>query len=156
MDGKGLAGLVRQTQKHLYTAVNQFTEEHADFSPTPEMFNVKGQFRHIAQTVDWFREGAWGSGFDMDFEAHEKFAREECTFAEARKELDDAFNRLYAKLDTLSEEEANAPMEDNPIFGPLPCSMVIGAVTDHTAHHRGALTVYLRLLGVTPKMVYMD
>jgi hypothetical protein len=28
--------------------------------------------------------------------------------------------------------------------------------TDHTAHHRGALTVYSRLLGKVPKMPYAD
>jgi uncharacterized damage-inducible protein DinB len=31
---------------------------------------------------------------------------------------------------------------------------VILAQGDHTAHHRGALSVYLRLLGVVPPMVY--
>ncbi len=156
MDGKGLAGLVRQSQKHLYSIVDQFSEEHGDFAPTPDMFTVKAQFRHIAQTVDWLREGAWGSGFDMDFEKHAKDACAECTFAEARQELDDAFDRLYNLLEPMNEAEAHAPMADNPIFGPLPRSMVIGGVTDHCAHHRGALTVYLRLNGITPNMVYAD
>jgi len=37
-----------------------------------------------------------------------------------------------------------------------PRLVVIGAISDHTAHHRGALTVYARLLGKEPKMPYMD
>jgi uncharacterized damage-inducible protein DinB len=33
---------------------------------------------------------------------------------------------------------------------------VAGAITDHTAHHRGALTVYARLNGIVPPMAYME
>ena len=32
---------------------------------------------------------------------------------------------------------------------------VIEGIQDHTAHHRGALTVYSRLLGMTPSVPYM-
>jgi uncharacterized damage-inducible protein DinB len=33
---------------------------------------------------------------------------------------------------------------------------IFGAITDHTAHHRGALTVYARLAGAVPPMPYAD
>jgi uncharacterized damage-inducible protein DinB len=33
---------------------------------------------------------------------------------------------------------------------------IFGAITDHTAHHRGALTVYARLNGIVPPMPYME
>ena len=35
-------------------------------------------------------------------------------------------------------------------------SVVVSAITDHTAHHRGALTVYARVSGLVPPMPYMD
>jgi uncharacterized damage-inducible protein DinB len=41
-------------------------------------------------------------------------------------------------------------------MGGAPRLSVIGAISDHTAHHRGALTVYSRLLGKVPKLPYMD
>ncbi len=31
---------------------------------------------------------------------------------------------------------------------------MISAITDHTSHHRGALSVYARLLGKVPAMPY--
>ncbi len=31
---------------------------------------------------------------------------------------------------------------------------IVVPIVDHTAHHRGALTVYVRLLGKVPKMMY--
>ena len=33
---------------------------------------------------------------------------------------------------------------------------IISTITDHTAHHRGALTVYARVSGLVPPMPYMD
>jgi uncharacterized damage-inducible protein DinB len=41
-------------------------------------------------------------------------------------------------------------------MGGLPKHAIWTAVLDHTAHHRGALTVYSRLLGKVPAMPYMD
>ena len=33
---------------------------------------------------------------------------------------------------------------------------IFSGITDHTAHHRGALTVYARVQGIVPPMPYMD
>jgi uncharacterized damage-inducible protein DinB len=41
-------------------------------------------------------------------------------------------------------------------MGGLPRCTILNALTDHTAHHRGALSVYARLLGLVPPMPYMD
>ena len=41
-------------------------------------------------------------------------------------------------------------------MGGQPRLAIFGALTDHTAHHRGALSVYTRLLGKVPPMPYMD
>ena len=35
-----------------------------------------------------------------------------------------------------------------------PRAAVVGPIVDHTAHHRGALTVYARLLGKVAPMPY--
>ncbi|NJL28826.1 MAG: hypothetical protein HC897_13505 [Thermoanaerobaculia bacterium] len=40
-------------------------------------------------------------------------------------------------------------------MGGKPRAAIIGAIVDHTAHHRGTLTVYSRLLGYVPPMPYM-
>ena len=47
-----------------------------------------------------------------------------------------------------------------PITGEImtgaPKMSVVGGIVDHTAHHRGALAVYARLLGKEPKMPYAN
>jgi uncharacterized damage-inducible protein DinB len=47
-----------------------------------------------------------------------------------------------------------APIADGPVLGGAPRSAILAAMGDHTAHHRGALTVYARLRGKTPAMPY--
>ncbi|MFP6582212.1 MAG: DinB family protein [Candidatus Hydrogenedentota bacterium] len=41
------------------------------------------------------------------------------------------------------------------IMGSVPKHVVLGGIVEHTAHHRGALTVYTRLAGKVPAMPYM-
>jgi uncharacterized damage-inducible protein DinB len=48
------------------------------------------------------------------------------------------------------------PLPPGPVMGGMPRMAIVGAIQDHTAHHRGALTVYSRLCGHTPAMPYME
>jgi uncharacterized damage-inducible protein DinB len=56
----------------------------------------------------------------------------------------------------LTDAELLAALPEGPIMGGVPRMAVFGAINDHTAHHRGALTVYARLNGIVPPMPYMD
>jgi len=47
------------------------------------------------------------------------------------------------------------PMPEGPVLGGAPRIAIVSGITDHTAHHRGALTVYARLSGKVPPMPYM-
>ena len=148
--------VLQKQQQFLMNVVGDFTEEHADYKPTGEMMTVAQQVRHIARVTDWFREGAFGSGFNMDFESEAVEMMKPVTLEQAREELNRSFRELFERVGPLSHEEVSAPMAPNPILGECPKFVALNANGDHIAHHRGALTVYLRLLGMTPKMVYMD
>jgi len=43
--------------------------------------------------------------------------------------------------------------EADSVFG-APRAAVVSGIADHTAHHRGALSVYARLIGKEPPMPY--
>ena len=154
MDGNTAAEIVRNERKFLNNVLKDFKPENGDFRATDDMMTVTQQIRHIAVTAKWFREGAFGAGFDMDFEKLDATLKEPATLEEALAELDAVYDANIAFLESLSAEELQAPMSPNPLFGEAPRMAVISAEVDHTAHHRGALSVYLRLLGVTPTMVY--
>lgn len=154
MDGKTAAAMVGEERKYLNNILKDFTEENADYAPADGMMTVAQQVRHIAQTIGWFREGAFGEGFDTDFEAHQTEIRKPTTLAQSLDTLNAAYDDWIAFLEGLTEADLNAPMEKNEFFGTAPKAAVVTSCMDHTAHHRGALSVYLRMLSVTPTLVY--
>ncbi len=115
------------------------------------------QVAHAAHTIDWFIEGAFRpEGFDMDWEAQAKVNQSYASIEKARASFERAIASATARVTGLSDADLLAPLPEGPIMGGLPRIAIFGAITDHTAHHRGALTVYARLNGVVPPMPYMD
>jgi uncharacterized damage-inducible protein DinB len=76
------------------------------------------------------------------------------SLAEAKERLQQAFADAAAVIGAATDQQLFEPIPDKRIMeGAARCSIVSG-VTDHTAHHRGALAVYARLLGKEPPMPY--
>jgi uncharacterized damage-inducible protein DinB len=142
------------TLKFFERTIRCFSEADSLFRPQPEMMTVASHLAHVAQTVDWMREGGWGQGFDMDFESLSAETNKAVSFDAARVEVGAAFGRLRALLEKLSSDDLAQLLPANPILGECPRYHLIEAVVDHTAHHRGALSVYARLAGKTPDMPY--
>ena len=121
------------------------------------MFTVAQQVAHSAHTVDWFMKGAFAEGgFEMDFERIDKEIRAVTSLAAAREWWAKAIAEAHASVEAHSDADWMAPLAAGPIMGGQPRFSIFGALTDHSAHHRGALTVYSRLLGKVPAMPYMD
>jgi uncharacterized damage-inducible protein DinB len=155
MTGQEAAAIVRQERTHLMNILNAFPPDQGGFCPAPGMMTAAQQVHHLARTVRWFAAGAFGSGFDMDFEKMEADNRAEIAWDEAMRRINAAYDDFIAFLETLDAAELDVPIPENRVFPEgTPRSAVILAQGDHTAHHRGALSVYLRLLGVVPPMVY--
>jgi len=76
---------------------------------------------HVAQTVDWFMEGAFRpEGFDLDFEGHAQEVMKVQSLAEARAWLDRSFGAAIEKTATLSGAELMAQLPDGPVMGGAP------------------------------------
>ena len=130
-------------------------EKDSGFRPQDGMMTAAQQVAHAAQTLDWFVEGvSRPEGFDLDFEKHAKEVNAVTSLAAARAWLEKAYAKAIAYLRSKSEAELAAPLPAGPILGGQPTSDIVWAMVEHTAHHRGALTVYSRLLGKTPPMPY--
>ncbi len=150
-----LIGELRSTQQFFNKSSACLREEDSHFAPVEGMMTVAHQVAHVAFTVDWFVEGAFRpEGFDMDFEAHTKEIMKVTSLAEARAMVAAAFERAVQTIGSKSEAELAEPLPEGPVMGGLPKAAICGGITDHTAHHRGALTVYARLLGHVPEMPY--
>jgi uncharacterized damage-inducible protein DinB len=130
-------------------------EADSGFVPQQGMMPVAQQVAHAAQTIDWFIQGASRSeGFDLDFEKHANTLAGVTSLAAARQMLDSAYANAIQFLDSHSPEDLAKSLPPGPVMGGLPVSDVVWGIVEHTAHHRGALTVYTRLLGKVASMPY--
>jgi uncharacterized damage-inducible protein DinB len=149
--------LLKSSKEFFDRSTRPLTDEHSAYKPAEAMFSVVQQIAHTAQTVEWFFDGAFSpAGFDLDFEKGMREMSAVETVSEARAWLDRACARAIKEVSEKPWEEWETNMPDNPIMGPHPRYTILGGLLDHTAHHRGALTVYTRQLGLVPPMPYME
>jgi len=147
---------LKSTKEFFDRGTRCFDEANSTFTPFPEGYTVAQHVAHTAQTVDWFIEGAFSpKGMDADFEKHVADARKVTSLKDARAWLDRSFAAAIAKLEQTPMSELMKPIAPG-IMGGAPRMAIVGGIVDHTAHHRGALTVYARLAGKTPAMPYME
>jgi len=143
--------------KFFKKSISTLTESDSKFAPAEGLMTVAQQIAHVAQTFNWFIDGAFsGNGFNMDME---KLAIETNAFDSLEKAMaffEKAYSDFHATIKSKTDQELLAPLEDKSIMGDAPCVSIVNGVLDHTAHHRGVLTVYARLTGKTPPMPYMD
>lgn len=130
-------------------------EGDSAFRPQEGMMTVAQHVAHTAQTLDWFIQGvSRPEGFDLDFEKHMKDLAAVTSLSAARRMLETSFADAIAFLRGRTPEQLAQPLAPGPIMGGQPTSDIVWAMVEHTAHHRGALTVYSRLLGKVPQMPY--
>jgi uncharacterized damage-inducible protein DinB len=130
-------------------------EADSGFRPQEGTMTVAQQVAHTAQTLDWFVEGASRpEGFDLDFQKHAKALESATSLAAARQALETAYANAVRFLRSTTSEDLARPLPPGPVMGGMPVSEIVWAMVEHTAHHRGALTVYSRQLGKVPPMPY--
>ncbi|HEX3746700.1 MAG TPA: DinB family protein [Bryobacteraceae bacterium] len=143
------------SQDYFNRSTRVLEETDSQFAPSAGMMTVAQQVAHAAQTLDWFIHGATRpEGFDLDFAAHGKEVAAVISLAAARAWLDKAYAEAVAFLRSQSAEDMAKPLPAGPVMGGQPLSAIAWGMVEHTAHHRGALTVYSRALGKTPVMPY--
>ena len=143
-------------QEYFDRSTGSLTEDDSTFAPAKGLLTAAQHVAHAAHTIDWFFAGAFDlNGFDMGFEDHDRQIRGVSSLTEARAWFQRALDNGRALVRNRSEAEWSAPIVDGVVMGGMPRTTIFGGITDHTAHHRGALTVYARLLGKTPPNPYM-
>jgi uncharacterized damage-inducible protein DinB len=131
-------------------------EADSGFRPQKDMMTVAQQVAHAAHTLNWFVQGvSRPEGFDLDFARQAQELSAVTSLADARQKLEAAYANAIKFVRSASPEDLARPLPPGPILGGQPISDVVWAMVEHTAHHRGALTVYSRVLGKVPAMPYM-
>jgi uncharacterized damage-inducible protein DinB len=151
------AGELSAAQEFFNRSTRNLTEALSGFIPAEGMMTAAQQVAHAAQTIDWFVEGAFRpEGFGMDFEGMAKEVAKVTSLGAARAWFEKSVAAAQASVATKSDADLMAPLPPGPIMGGMPRLAIFGAINDHTAHHRGALTVYARLNKIVPPMPYME
>jgi len=146
---------LKTQQIFFLNTVSCLSEEDSSFKPTDEMYTVAQQIGHTAETYSWFIDGAFSDkGFDMDQNGFIERTKSYKSFNKCVQQFKDSVENAIKKIESLPEKDFFTPITGEIMKG-APKMSVIGALSDHTAHHRGALSVYARLLGKTPKMPYV-
>jgi uncharacterized damage-inducible protein DinB len=130
-------------------------EADSGFRPQKDMMTVAQQVAHVAHTLNWFIEGATRpEGFDLDFAKQAQALEAVVSLDAARLMLEAAYLKAIDFLRSASPEQFARPLPPGPVMGGQPLSDIVWAMVEHTAHHRGALTVYSRVIGKVPPMPY--
>jgi uncharacterized damage-inducible protein DinB len=153
--GNDFAKQLAASKEFFERSTRVLEEADSQFRPQQDMMTAAQQVAHIAQTLDWFVEGvSRPEGFDLDFEKQAVALAGVNSLAAARQSLEAAFAKAVQFIGSLGPEDLARPLPPGPVMGGAPLSDIVWAMVEHTAHHRGALTVYSRALGKIPAMPY--
>jgi uncharacterized damage-inducible protein DinB len=157
MTSQELTEELKLSQEFFNRSTRLLAEEDSAFRPTDGAWTAAQQVAHVARTIDWFVEGASRpEGFDMNFEKHVAESMAITSLKDARAWLDRSYDAARRYFGSQTDAALEQPLPAGPVMGGKPIRQVVGAIEEHTSHHRGALTVYSRLLGKVPPMPYMD
>ncbi len=176
---------IRAHKQFFRRTLQAFEEQDAAFQPRPEMLSVAGHIHHVIAGLELFLAGVfpamerfqgreWRSrrgegqtwlGLGPGFTSMEwtKVSNEDLSGADggeaplafalrAFEETMDLAAELYGQL---SRQELLMMLPENPIQLRTP-QEALEIMLDHTAHHRGALAQYARLLDREPKIPYFE
>ena len=146
-----------ESKEYFDRSTRPLVEDNSTFAPTEEMYTVAQRVAHVARSMDSMLTGAVSpEGFDMDMENYETEIRKVTSLEAARHELEGSFAKAEEMMNARPESEWDELLPAGPMFGGQPRWKVIPAIIEHNAHHRGALTVYTRLIGKKPPVPYME
>ena len=177
---------IREHQIFFHRTMDCFREEDSNFRPNDNMLTAAGQVLHVTMAIEFFLSGMFGpyDGFGPLSRRDRGFSDMGWTEIADNQELDLLLNadvwpkaieasKSIAKalelfdqtMDTAAEMFGSMTLQqieteqlpENLVFPPLyTYSDVLEIMNDHTAHHRGSLVVYARLLGRDPKIPYFE
>jgi uncharacterized damage-inducible protein DinB len=131
------------------------TEALSGFAPAEGTMTVAQHVAHAARVIEWFVEGASRSeGFDLSFEEQIKAVLRVESLSSARAWFEKAVAKAIDWLGSQSDAELMARLPPGPVLGGQPRFAIVKEIMEHTAHHRGALSVYSRLNHLVPPDPY--
>jgi uncharacterized damage-inducible protein DinB len=142
-----LDGVVREAEvtKKVIAAV---PDAKSDYRPDPNARTAKELAWHLANSDIQFLDGIADMKFNMETPEHKPQ-----TSAEVAAWYDANIKRGVARVSAMSAEQLLTPVEFFGVFN-LPAVLYLGFLNNHSIHHRGELTTYLRPMGSKVPSIY--
>ena len=133
-------------------------EERADWRPHPKSMSLGHLAKHLANMPLWMSITLEQDEFDANPAVSANIPREFTTRAALLEEFDAQLRKARASLEVTADERMMRPWSlknGGAVQFTLPRAAVVRTfVLSHMIHHRGQLSVYLRLLDVPVPGVY--
>jgi uncharacterized damage-inducible protein DinB len=143
---EGQWGYLRMILKNARKQIELIPEDKLHFKPTPEIREAVEIAAHMHLYLTELTETVLQG---------KHINREEPKFnnkADLLKWIDSQVEKGYANLAKITDDQLNKTI--TAWDTPFPGWQLMGFCFDEALHHRGQLTVYLRLMGIAPKFIY--
>jgi uncharacterized damage-inducible protein DinB len=142
-----LDGIAREAEctKKVIAAV---PDANSDYKPDPHARTAKELAWHIANSDIQFLDGIAEMKFDMSVPETKP-----ATSAEVVAWYDENLKRGVERVAAMTPEQLMTPVEFFGVFN-LPAVLYLGFLNNHSVHHRGELTTYLRPMGSKVPSIY--
>jgi uncharacterized damage-inducible protein DinB len=142
-----LDGIAREaeTTKKVLAAV---PDDKADYRPDPHARTARELSSHLANVDVQFLDGIADLSFEK-MDQDEKLATSVQTVAW----YDENMKRGIARVQAMTADQLMTPVPFFNVFN-LPAVFYLGFLNNHSIHHRGELTTYLRPMGSKVPSIY--
>ena len=141
---------LRTEQRITRSMIEAIPLDKGDYRPDPISKSALDLAWHIAVTEMRFMEAVQAGEFDLGPRPRPESVRNSQDLAAWYA---DNFETRFAQLSTLSKDQLTRMVDFRGLFQ-LPAVMYLGFVMQHTIHHRGQLSVYLRPMGAKVPSIY--
>ncbi|WP_156307118.1 DinB family protein [Sphingobacterium endophyticum] len=135
--------------------LDRLKDEHLDFKPHEKSMSLGALAGHVVELHNWISGALTKNDFNM---ATDYVPFRPTSVSELLRELDEGYKRNEETLNSFPEEEwyTNWTMRvDNYVIAEMPKIATIRfVINNHLIHHRGQLSVYLRLLDIPVPGMY--
>ncbi len=141
--------------------LSKVPSDKLSWKPTEEMHTIGWNANHLAETLSWIPGILSGSEWDIAPAGGEAYVTPDLA---AEGKLVEAFDRYCGEAmsalngvpDSVMDESWSLKMGGHVLFTMKKGDCLRKWVFSHSAHHRGILSVYLRMAGVPITSVYEE
>lgn len=134
---------IENQKKYLSACLALINDSNLEYKPVPEELALRDLVLHIGQNMIWLSEEYLKGG-----KFRTEYKHKDLNLAELRNHMDLVFDFAIASLKLQEGRDYNERVKF--FAGEKSRGQIAELLDDHITHHKGQLTVYLRLLGQKP------